>query len=82
MSQVVGKVKACVKKARQKTQRVEVGRMVQDEDGNLSIVLDRLPLHMHEFTGWLNIYPLEDRAAPTGFAPQSDVDEDEDDIPF
>ena len=67
-----------------KTRYVLVGRAMRDGD-RIAVCLDTLPRDQVNWTGWLNLFPLDalgtaDRQfAPSTSIPQSDFD---DDIPF
>ena len=67
-----------------KTRYVLVGRAMRDGD-RIAVCLDTLPRDQVNWTGWLNLFPLDtpgaaDRQfAPSTSLPQSDFD---DDIPF
>ena len=67
-----------------KTRYVLVGRAMRDGD-RIAVCLDTLPRDQVNWTGWLNLFPLDtpgaaDRPfAPPASLPQSDFD---DDIPF
>jgi hypothetical protein len=72
-------VKAVVKRpGTDKPQYVTVGRATTDDQGRISVYLDTLPRDMANWTGWLNLFPVEP-GRPTRAVP--DVS-DEDDIPF
>ena len=62
-----------------KTRYVLVGRAMRDGD-RIAVCLDTLPRDQVNWTGWLNLFPLDapktndSNATPSGF--------DDDDIPF
>lgn len=67
-----------------KTRYVLVGRAMRDGD-RIAVVLDTLPRDQVNWTGWLNLFPLdaETPAGLRGFStPQSSSPDFDDDIPF
>ena len=60
MSKVTHKVRACIKTTDIGTQKyVTVGRAITDDQGRISIIINTLPRDMSQWTGWLNLFPLD-----------------------
>jgi hypothetical protein len=57
-----------------------IGSVFLDDNENLKIKLDSLPLSDGGWNGWANCYDLEEKEAPK--APKSGFDDMPNDIPF
>lgn len=58
-SKVTGVVRAVVIDHAGDTRYVTVGRATTDESGRIAIKIDALPYNPTQWTGWLNIFPLD-----------------------
>ena len=57
-----------------------IGSVFLDDNDNLKIKIDSIPIVDGGWTGWANCYELEEREAPK--APKSGFEDMRDDIPF